>query len=237
MAMDVMEKLSDFLKSKHLDSGRKVVLEMEKVKKNFIRHTKQQGNIWTRKTKTDRVFALTLYPLRCYKEWTLLTFRKSIVKKEHGREVTPHRWHLIRNSYTHGNRPDKISHIQSSYIGDIENVKRDFHGQQRYMSSYNLVDSAMSLNPMAASYELKASNVIPTICQDMWRQLKRVQIPVFAGNKRNYQSWKAAFLAWFDSALATAEYKLLQLRQYLSGEALKVAESLELSASAYKAAK
>ncbi|KAK6171949.1 hypothetical protein SNE40_018368 [Patella caerulea] len=52
-------------------------------------------------------------------------------------------------------------------------------------------------------------------------QLKRVSIPMFSGDKKTYESWKAAFHACVDSAPATSEYKLLQLRQYLSGEALK----------------
>ncbi|MCG8034838.1 MAG: DUF1759 domain-containing protein, partial [Candidatus Thiodiazotropha taylori] len=64
-----------------------------------------------------------------------------------------------------------------------------------------------------------------------------MQIPVFTGEKKNYQSWKASFLACIDSAPATAEYKLLQLRQYLSGDALKVIENLGHSATAYEAAK
>ena len=53
--------------------------------------------------------------------------------------------------------------------------------------------------------------------QDMWRQLQRVAIPVFSGDKRKYASWKAAFMGCIDRAPATPEYKLLQLRQYLSG--------------------
>ena len=40
-------------------------------------------------------------------------------------------------------------------------------------------------------------------------------------------------MACIDQASATAEYKLLQLRQYLSGEALKVTENLGRSAAAY----
>ena len=34
--------------------------------------------------------------------------------------------------------------------------------------------------------------------QDMWRQLQRVAIPVFSGDKRKYENWKAAFLACID---------------------------------------
>ena len=71
----------------------------------------------------------------------------------------------------------------------------------------------------------------------MWKQLKRVSVPIFSGDKRTYQNWKAAFTACVDKAPATAEYKLLQLKQCLAGEALKAIESLGHSAAAYQAAK
>ena len=71
----------------------------------------------------------------------------------------------------------------------------------------------------------------------MWKQLKRVSIPIFRGDKRTYENWKAAFLACVDQAPAMAEYRLLKLRQYLSGEALKSTENLGHSATAYEAAK
>ena len=96
------------------------------------------------------------------------------------------------------------------------------------------------MNAAATPFEPTATcsnNTPPTIGQDLWRQLKRVQIPVFTGEKKNYQSWKASFLACINSAPATAEYKLLQLRQYVSGEALTVIDSLGHSAAAYEAAK
>ena len=50
------------------------------------------------------------------------------------------------------------------------------------------------------------------IGQDLWKQVKRVTIPVFSGDKKMYQNWRAAFMACVDQAPATAEYKLLQLR-------------------------
>ena len=71
----------------------------------------------------------------------------------------------------------------------------------------------------------------------MWSQLKRIRIPVFSGDKRMYPSWKAAFLACIDKAPVTSEYKMLQLRQYVTGEALTAIENLGHSASAYEAAK
>ena len=81
------------------------------------------------------------------------------------------------------------------------------------------------------------TRVVPTIEQDLWKQLKHIQIPVFSGDIRNDQSWKAKFLACIDSAQATGEYKLLQLSQCLSREALCAIENLRHSATAYDVAK
>ena len=75
------------------------------------------------------------------------------------------------------------------------------------------------------------------IGMDLWKQMKRISIPIFDGNKSTYESWKAAFTACIDQAPATPEYKLLQLRQHLTGEALKCIENLGHSAGAYEASK
>ena len=79
--------------------------------------------------------------------------------------------------------------------------------------------------------------VTPNIGHDLWTQLKHVQIPTFSGDKRTYPSWKAAFMACVDIAPVTPEYKMLQLRQYVSGEALNTVEHLGYSSTAYEAAK
>ena len=100
---------------------------------------------------------------------------------------------------------------------------------------------ALPFEPSDNSYRgpsLPTANFeIPSIWQDQWRTLKRVQIPVFSGDKRAYHNWKAFFLTYIDSAPATGEYKLLQLRQYLSGEALNAIENLSHPGAAYEAAK
>ena len=115
------------------------------------------------------------------------------------------------------------------------------NGQEMKSIGSEMNARAVPFEPRDQSYGNPSSSSVkcdtPSIGQDLWRQLKRVQIPVFSGDKKNYQSWKAAFLACIDSAPATGEYKLLQLRQYLSGEALKAIENLGHSAVAYEAAK
>ena len=44
---------------------------------------------------------------------------------------------------------------------------------------------------------------------DLWRQLKKVSIPIFNDDKKKYEALKAAFIACVDKAPMSAEYKLL----------------------------
>ena len=67
-------------------------------------------------------------------------------------------------------------------------------------------------------------------------KLKRIEIAVFTGEKRKYERWKSAFSVCVDQQPLSAEFKLLQLRQYVAGEALDAIESLGYSAAAYDAA-
>ena len=60
---------------------------------------------------------------------------------------------------------------------------------------------------------------------------------MFNGVKSNYESWKAVFTACVDNAPVTPEYKLLQLRECLSGNALRTIQNLGHLVAAYKAAK
>ena len=73
------------------------------------------------------------------------------------------------------------------------------------------------------------------IVRELWKQLRRTSIPIFDGNKSKNGSWKAAFTACIHQAPATPEYKLLQLRQHLTGEALKYNENLGHLKGAYEA--
>ena len=132
----------------------------------------------------------------------------------------------------------KKNDIMSNKLANCDSIEnhQDIHISRDYFGSRPIVNESRT-NAEAVPFEPSAGNTVPTIGQDLWRQLKRVQIPTFTGDKRHYRSWRAAFLACIDSAPATGEYKLLQLRQYLSGEALKVIDSLGHSAAAYEAAK
>ena len=69
-----------------------------------------------------------------------------------------------------------------------------------------------TMNSQTVPFEPAVIYTASSIGLDMWRQLKRVEIPTFSGDKKKYLGWKAAFLSCIDSAPATGEYKLLQLR-------------------------
>ena len=73
--------------------------------------------------------------------------------------------------------------------------------------------------------------------KDMWNQLERVSMPVFAGDKSSYHGWRAAFDACIDQAPVSSEYKLLQLKKYLGGEPLTMIKKLGHSPAAYTHAK
>ena len=133
-----------------------------------------------------------------------------------------------RGMYT--NSPTERKTIKSACWTDIGQGTNFQHVQPNMSQGV----SETYTDSRAVPFKPQASYAAPSIVQDLWRQLKRMQIPVFIGDKRTYQSWKTAFLAFLDSAPATGEYELLQLSQYLSGEALK---NLGHSATAYEAAK
>ena len=144
---------------------------------------------------------------------------------------------------------DLIAHQQSEHVKDnIKHQPRVVREGSIVKSKiptvllHSAVDHQITVPERGAYYPLDegtSQNMADSalIGQDLWKQLKRVSIPVFSGDKRTYSNWKAAFMACVDQAPATPEYKLLQLRQCLAGEALKTIESLGHSAAAYQAAK
>ena len=66
--------------------------------------------------------------------------------------------------------------------------------------------------------------------------IKRIELPKFKGEKREYFSWKAAFTACIDSSPVSGEIKLLHLKQYLEGDALKYISGLGHTGESYKLA-
>lgn len=76
------------------------------------------------------------------------------------------------------------------------------------VQEYHEVQAEIKSSESGVSDKKHDVSDVPDIGKDLWKQLKRVTIPVFDGETRNYETWKAAFMACIDSAPATPEYKL-----------------------------
>ena len=134
-------------------------------------------------------------------------------------------------------RKEEIKHYEEIH----KEILRDKEALQELIREYRerLIEEERRRRPVLEErFESRGGTFTekPTLGQDMWNQLQRVSIPEFNGDKKTYEGWKAAFTVCVHEAPATPEYKLLQLRQHLSREALKVVEPLGHSAAAYEAA-
>ena len=55
--------------------------------------------------------------------------------------------------------------------------------------------------------------------REMHGQLERIRIPIFSGNKMDFQRWNAAFTSCVDMTSLSPQFKMLRLEACLAGEA------------------
>ena len=248
-----MERIEEAFHSAH--EAKREYLDSQKDDRSsiFSIDLREKMNIWDSRSETDRKQTtstevpqtnneVTSSNLKIHKNSMLpMTLKETAIRRY------PLSSELERNTYEHGPlQSDQIPNSERHLLSDTVPGNQDWNaecestvGKQEVQSSgVHATAASFQQHHVAkhATYSL-SNQEAPSIGQDLWRQLKRVQIPVFAGDKRTYSNWKAAFQACIDSAPATPEYKLLQLRQYLAGEALKSIENLGHTAGAYQAAK
>ena len=77
---------------------------------------------------------------------------------------------------------------------------------------------------------------LTTLDRDMIHQLKRVSIATFNGNKKEYRLFRDAFDECIAKSSLSPAYKMLQLRQYLAGDAKKTIEGLPATELGFKTA-
>ena len=82
--------------------------------------------------------------------------------------------------------------------------------------------------------KLSTSMIVTT--DEPLKQMRKISIPVFCGDKQAYPSWRATFMACVGDTSAKPELKILHLHQYLRGEALTTIESLGFTSLAYQTA-
>ena len=72
---------------------------------------------------------------------------------------------------------------------------------------------------------------------DANKQPKRIRIPKFSGDKKEYQSWWAAFSSCVDETNLSAQFKMLRLESCLVGEAAEMVKEPGYLDHAYEATK
>ena len=73
--------------------------------------------------------------------------------------------------------------------------------------------------------------------REMHGQLERIRIPIFSGNKMDFQRWNAAFTSCVDMTSLSPQFKMLRLEACLAGEAANTIKGLGYSLEAYEVAK
>ena len=220
-AMDVMTRLSElFDKNKQKQLNNKVMLEMEKLGDEYsTTYAAAQQYIHTQKeqsSETSEILSIDLLGRMNISDQSE-TLRKggytviqqvetvdsfsnvcNLVPLKINEEQTNSTTNKQKNATVYGAEPQQALNKDMSLPYE---QSQELHRPEVRKNSMD--DAASPFEPNATC----SNNTPPTIGQDLCRQLKRVQLPVFTSDKKNYQSWKISFLACIDSAPATAEYK------------------------------
>ena len=246
--MATMEELSkEYLSSKEKDKRRKLTGEMDKLEAEFSEaHDKAQEYLDSRKDELSSLAtdaSQNTRRRRIEESVVRKSLEKQALEEQVKREQDIAREEsIVQNIVEKQALEEQVKREQdiARQKEELEELRRQY--RSRLFDEEDLLDLKESESKGLETGQNPANNgaenrSTPSLGKDMWNQLKRVSIPVFNGDKRLYEGWKTAFMACVDKAPATPEYKLLQLRQYLSGEALKVVEPLGHSAAAYETAK
>ena len=129
-----------------------------------------------------------------------------------------------------GEANNKVQKCYNWLENEIDSEFEEDHFEQKSFSNDGITHRKLSavappVHPLQKNNEeINIDKEAKKIGQNLWKQLKHVSFPIFYGDKKMYENWKAAFAACIDQAPAMKEYQLLQSGQYLSGEALKAIE-------------
>ena len=117
----------------------------------------------------------------------------------------------------------------------IDHVDNETKEARLFLSQSNSKESEGNNTSQIGTFESahgKEGHVV-----DANKQLERIRIPKFLGDKKEYQSWWAAFSSCVDETNLSAQFKMLRLESCLEGEAAETVKGLGYSDHAYKAAK
>ena len=173
-----MEKLSDlYIKYAELEKGSKVVTEMEKLEIEFSAASETAREyLDARRDDRSSVTSETL-TIDMLNQLHITddsgTYKKQTMQPVNSQN--PNISMAAADSYAQNNVSAEKSRVTSSRWTDIETGHAESWAPQRNV-----------MNSNDATFKPTASSTTTSLGQDLWRQLKRVQVPVFSGDKRTY---------------------------------------------------
>ena len=210
--MGVLSNFSDFYtKYNELQKSRLVVKEMEKIEEDFYT-TSEAAREYLDARKDDKSSITSdILTINFHENMNISDISNTYDKRESEstqQETIP----KVRTFYPEGEQWETVNEASASYrtpvtkptgvreseIGNfqqgqpkkrkhetvIEN-RQDIHSQHNQPTDY-YTDQSYGIGMNQQAFPFEANKAAPSIGQDLWRQLKRVQIPVFTGDKRRY---------------------------------------------------
>ena len=117
----------------------------------------------------------------------------------------------------------------------IDHVDNGTEEAQRFLSQNNSKESEG--NNMSQSGTFESAHGKDGHMVDANKHLERIWIPKFLGDKKEYQSWWAAFSSYVDETNLSAQFKMLRLESCLEGEAAEMVKGRGYFGHAYEVAK
>ena len=106
---------------------------------------------------------------------------------------------------------------------ELGNVENNLDRQTDEQSgAVQIIDVVEPPQTTAQTPILENNNTIHTrnrVATTSQAQLEQIRIPVFSGNKMDFQKWYAAFTSCVDLTSLTPQFKMLRLESCLTGEA------------------
>ena len=134
---------------------------------------------------------------------------------------------------------DKIKKTEDAEkVGDeadalVERVDKETNPARSFLATQ--VKSSSS--KQKESTEIEEYTSAQQGASDPNKQLERIRIPIFSGNKMEFQQWFAAFSTCVDKTSLAPQFKMLRLEGCLREEAAETIKGLGYSQTAYDAAK
>ena len=135
--------------------------------------------------------------------------------------------------YKENNETTNVASIEEEADGIVDRVDSETRGARLFLAK----GAAKSSEGNSYGGKSDGTSAKDSHVADPNKQLERIRIPKFSGDKMKYSSWWAAFSSCVDETSVSPQFKMLRLEGCLEGEAAATVKGLGYSSAAYEAAK